>query len=313
MNAIRNDHAAVTSWTTIIFLIALCQIAYLIVNYLPLQRTIAPYLFDEQYIPFLPWTLGVYLSAFVLAAIVIRRIPPPLLPRFVFLVFIMASIGFAFFVLFPLQYPRFSYSSGGLFGIFWRIDGPGNCFPSLHVAMVVLMSVCYTQLEKSLVRRSLMWLWALVIIISVLTTKQHYVMDVIGGALLAIPFGLILNSHFQKAHMQYSGIVQRGKRRGTALGYPTANISLDEPLSGIFTAQVLLGRERYPAVAFADPTRKILEAHILDFSADIYDRPITIELLEKLRENKAFTDDATLRGQIAEDVEAARAYFMKKG
>jgi FAD synthase len=111
----------------------------------------------------------------------------------------------------------------------------------------------------------------------------------------------------------YSGIVQRGNRRGTELGYPTANIALAEPLSGIYVASVRLGSEAYEAVAFADPSRKILEAHLLDFDEDIYGREIAVILLAKLRESEHFSDDATLRAQIAKDLAAARAYFMKKG
>jgi len=110
----------------------------------------------------------------------------------------------------------------------------------------------------------------------------------------------------------FSGIVQKGAQRGTGLGFPTVNIPLhDDSISGIYAARVKVGEEEYEAAAYADQKRKLLEAHILDFSADLYGWNIRIELLKKMREQKKFSDDAKLREAIAEDIAAVRAYFMK--
>lgn len=112
--------------------------------------------------------------------------------------------------------------------------------------------------------------------------------------------------------MHYTGIVQQGARRGAELGYPTANIPLtEESVSGVYVAHVLVGDQDYQAAAFADPARGILEAHLLDFSGDLYGRHIVVELCEKLRDGTAFADDETLRRAIADDIVAARAYFAK--
>ena len=80
-------------------------------------------------------------------------------------------------------------------------------------------------------------------------------------------------------------------------------------LSGIYVALVTVEGKTYQAAAFADHERSILEAHILDFSDDLYGKGITIELLEKIRDNKKFENDDTLRATIAEDVAKIRAYF----
>ena len=110
----------------------------------------------------------------------------------------------------------------------------------------------------------------------------------------------------------YSGIVQKGSKRGAALGFPTVNIPLvDTAVSGVYAARIKLGDETYEAVVFADRARKILEAHVLDFSADLYGWNITIELLKKIRERKKFSDDTTIKRTIAGDIEAVRAYFRK--
>lgn len=108
----------------------------------------------------------------------------------------------------------------------------------------------------------------------------------------------------------YTGIVQKGKRRGTALGFPTVNIRLgDTSASGIYVAKVKAGEEEYEAVAYADEGGKKLEAHLFDFSADLYGRDIRITLLKKLHASEKFSDDEHARRAIARDVEKARKYF----
>ena len=110
----------------------------------------------------------------------------------------------------------------------------------------------------------------------------------------------------------YTGIVQRGARRGTALGFPTANIPLDDPEpSGIYAARVTVkeGEAPYMAAVFADQKRKLFEAHILDFSDDLYGEHITIELHKKVRDAETFENDDKLRAMITEDIKKAREYF----
>ena len=104
----------------------------------------------------------------------------------------------------------------------------------------------------------------------------------------------------------YSGIVQKGTKRAEALGFPTVNIPLDDKnVSGVYVAQVFFDGEKYPAAAFADEKRKILEAHIVDVDLALYGKSITIELLKKIRDSRSFENDEELRGAIAADSEAA--------
>lgn len=107
----------------------------------------------------------------------------------------------------------------------------------------------------------------------------------------------------------FAGIVQKGAKRGGELGYPTMNIPLCERVSGVYVAMVKIGEKEYEAAAFADGRRKILEAHILDFSKDLYGWNVKITLLKKIRESRKFTDDKKLRAAIAEDVVKVRKYF----
>ena len=109
----------------------------------------------------------------------------------------------------------------------------------------------------------------------------------------------------------YSGIVQKGTQRGIALGFPTANIPLPDGTSGIYAARVRLREDEAPymAAVYADQKRKLLEAHILDFSNDLYRQEITIELHEKIREDQRFEDEKSLRAAIADDIAKVRKYF----
>lgn len=108
----------------------------------------------------------------------------------------------------------------------------------------------------------------------------------------------------------FSGIVRQGKKRGSELGYPTINIDASAGLvAGVYVARVLLGDALFPAAAFADPARGILEAHILDASGDWYGKEASIELVEKIRETESFSDDESLRSAIAGDIAYVREYY----
>lgn len=113
----------------------------------------------------------------------------------------------------------------------------------------------------------------------------------------------------------YSGTVIRGESTGTRLGFPTANIALeDSDVTGIYAAKVLVDDMEYEAGVYANQKRHILEAHLLDFSGDLYGKEITILLHEKIRDDKefsSFSNEAELSRAIQGDVEKVRKYFRK--
>ena len=109
--------------------------------------------------------------------------------------------------------------------------------------------------------------------------------------------------------MRYKGVVQKGEKRGVALGFPTINIPLDnKDVSGIFVAKVFFDDKEYLAAAYANISRGILEAHLLDFTDDLYGKEVEIELLEKIRDDEKFSDESTLKAAIARDVAKVREY-----
>jgi riboflavin kinase/FMN adenylyltransferase len=112
--------------------------------------------------------------------------------------------------------------------------------------------------------------------------------------------------------MRYRGIVLKGRNYGHVLGFPTVNIEMnDEQASGIYAAMVYVGGKKFPAAAYADLSRSMLEAHMLDFEGDLYGKEIDIELLHKIREDEQFPVEAELRAAIADDVAKVREYFKK--
>lgn len=124
-----------------------------------------------------------------------------------------------------------------------------------------------------------------------------------------------------------SGHVIHGQKLGRTLGFPTLNLAVANHLhhrkpacSGIFTAQVLgLGDKPLPAVAslgvrptVEDEGRVLLETHIFDYKGNVYGKIITVELLEKIRDEAKYSDLDTLTKAIASDATHARNYFQKK-
>lgn len=117
-----------------------------------------------------------------------------------------------------------------------------------------------------------------------------------------------------------SGRVEHGDGAGRRLGYPTANIQLKHnrpPLSGIFVVRahddegaMLNG----VASLGVRPTLKqdgkpVLEAHLFDFSGQIYNRHLRVDFLHLLRREMKFPDVESLKKQIALDVEQAKSWF----
>ncbi len=102
-------------------------------------------------------------------------------------------------------------------------------------------------------------------------------------------------------------MVAGGSAKANTLGYPTANIPLtDTTVSGIFAAMVRVEGTDYPSVAFADPVRGVLEAHLFNFSGNLYGKEMTVSLLKKIRDTQEFADDESLKAAMKEDAEEAK-------
>ncbi|WP_426702582.1 bifunctional riboflavin kinase/FAD synthetase [Rhodanobacter sp. Col0626] len=114
------------------------------------------------------------------------------------------------------------------------------------------------------------------------------------------------------------GKVEYGNQLGRTLGYPTANIHLQQrvsPVQGIFAVRVGLGESEcsWPGVASLGvrPTvnqvsQPLLEVHLFDFDGDLYGQRMTVEFVAKLRDEQKFDGLDPLKAQIALDARQAR-------
>lgn len=117
------------------------------------------------------------------------------------------------------------------------------------------------------------------------------------------------------------GVVQRGRQLGRKLGFPTANVALDDyvaPRFGVYATRTRLpdGRE-IPGVANigVNPTvdgvtAPLLEVWLFDFDEDLYDQVIETDLLHFLRPEQKFDSLEAMTAQVMADAQAARNLLM---
>jgi len=145
----------------------------------------------DALVPLLPWTWWLYLPVYllsILAAVLAAR------DRRTFFrclaAFILAEIfSSCIFFLVPSSFPRPEGLRGtgltpDLLSWMWQVDPPNNTFPSMHVALVVLVALGLWEELNPL--RYLNTALAVAIVASIHTVKQHYVIDSIGGVVMAI-------------------------------------------------------------------------------------------------------------------------------
>ncbi len=112
------------------------------------------------------------------------------------------------------------------------------------------------------------------------------------------------------------GVVVEGKQLGRTLGFPTANIIVEDSLplkDGVYSSTVVVEGRRYAAISNvgSNPTvggvSRRVESYIFDFGEDIYGVEIAIELNDFIREERKFASVEDLQAQIARDVERIKA------
>jgi riboflavin kinase/FMN adenylyltransferase len=114
------------------------------------------------------------------------------------------------------------------------------------------------------------------------------------------------------------GLVSYGDQRGRTIGFPTANLKYAHekvvPAGGIYACWANVRGERYQAAVnigtnptfTPDKQSLSVEAYILDFSQDIYDETITLEFVQRLRDELKYDSVEALIEQIRKDVEQTR-------
>ena len=137
---------------------------------------------------------------------------------------------------------------------------------------------------------------------------------------------LLLVGNVEKAatYLGYSypinGKVVKGNARGRTIGFPTANILVENkwkliPADGVYAVKVKLGGKQFYGMlnigerpTLSDNEHRI-EVHIFDFSADIYGADIKVEFIKRIREEKQFDNLELLKKQLQIDENNCKKFF----
>ncbi|WP_406844725.1 bifunctional riboflavin kinase/FAD synthetase [Flavobacterium soyae] len=119
-----------------------------------------------------------------------------------------------------------------------------------------------------------------------------------------------------------SGEIVKGKQLGRTIGFPTANIQIDEeykliPKNGVYVVKTLIDNlEIFGMMNIGfNPTvngqKQTIEVNLFDFDADIYGKKIEVSLLRYLREEQKFGSVDLLKAQLNQDKQAALTFVSK--
>jgi hypothetical protein len=164
-----------------------CTSSYLFINHLPLREPVLLWRSPiDELIPFMVWTIWPYIALLLTDYVFPLFIRERHLFRVTMRAYgIGAGLSFLFWTLWPTTLPRYGIIPTGdsLSELTYRflitVDPPNNCFPSGHITIpTVLFWAFAAQWPRW---RCLIWLSFATLSLTILTTKQHYVLDLVGG------------------------------------------------------------------------------------------------------------------------------------
>jgi riboflavin kinase/FMN adenylyltransferase len=129
-------------------------------------------------------------------------------------------------------------------------------------------------------------------------------------------------NQFLNYNYRISGVVSHGDKIGKTIGYPTANVEIEEshklvPLDGVYAVSCNIeGLEKNgmmyigtrPSISGVSHTQKI-EVNIFDFDDNIYNKPIEVSIHKRIRGDQKFDTLDSLKGQLALDRISTLDYF----
>ena len=196
-------------WPTKMFGSILCMSVFFVVYFWILNHplfplTTIPRIFVDEWIPFWPGALFLYVSLWVYVPLA-----PALLGTrrelgcYALAAVALSAIGFAVFLLWPTTVPKPEAGAASAPSLLYlkAVDASGNAFPSLHVAFAVFTALWFGRLLRGLgagrVARGLNWAWCAGIVYSTLAIRQHVALDALAGGILGAGVAL--------AHMRAMG------------------------------------------------------------------------------------------------------------
>lgn len=114
------------------------------------------------------------------------------------------------------------------------------------------------------------------------------------------------------------GKVVRGKQIGKTIGFPTANVAVENPhkiipADGVYAARIFYENKAYTSMLYIgrslDNQYKTLEVNIFDFDENIYDKYLAVEFLARVRGDMRFDGVDALKTQLAEDKKSVRRFI----
>ena len=118
------------------------------------------------------------------------------------------------------------------------------------------------------------------------------------------------------------GKVVKGEHIGRTLGFPTANISLEEthillPLNGVYAVEVLIdgfevihkGMMNIGSRPTFSGRHQTVEVNLFDYSGDLYGKMLQVSVMKRIRKEQRFANSDELKAQILRDKETIQEYF----
>jgi len=113
------------------------------------------------------------------------------------------------------------------------------------------------------------------------------------------------------------GVVERGRKMGKKIGFPTCNINLRNyviPMLGVYKVKIFIGKNKKALKGVANlgyrPTfnqkKILLEVNIFNFSRNLYNKKLTVEFVNFIRGERKFKNIDQLRKQIQKDIKVAK-------
>lgn len=133
---------------------------------------------------------------------------------------------------------------------------------------------------------------------------------------------IALANEYLGYNYSFTGAVIHGKKLGRTIGFPTANIKIEEsykliPAQGVYAVQCFIGNQKFNGMLNigTNPTvsgqNTSIEVHLFDFDQDIYDQQITVELIKRIRDEQKFASVDELKSQLKKDKIFAQQLFEK--
>lgn len=137
---------------------------------------------------------------------------------------------------------------------------------------------------------------------------------------LTIDIDLQKANHLLGRKYSLTGKVVEGNKNGRKLGFPTCNLYIEDtnkliPANGVYVALAIVSGKQLNAVVNIgnrptfNLTGVVVEAHLLNFDADLYGEELKLEFIERLRDEQKFENLDALKVQIGKDIEVAEKIF----